>query len=532
MKNQKFEIVVQDKIAYLKVIPPENAGKRVDVQQVVYFLSHENLNEYNLKELTSVVNDATDEKLVKLGATEKEIFDEYVDCDIAFDKMSAKCIFFPGTESGKKLTKKMVLDALSNSKVCYGILEDEIDLSLQNKMFFNEVVLAKGKELEEGKNGEVKYFFNTNPSHRPRTKPDGSVDYKNLDTISQAKKGDVVAEIIKEEEGKPGINVLGEEKAPKAVNPATVVAGNGVTFNETGDKLIAEFTGHISLDKGAVVMSEVYEVASDVDNSTGNLSYAGSVTIKGNVTSGFSVTANGNIEIEGIVEDAFIEATGQVIIKGGIVGKGKGVIKSGENVIVKYIESAKVIAKGYIETDIILNSDVSAGIDVRVAGKKGIINGGVVRAGRYVDANGIGTSMGSPTTIMVGIDPKKREEMSRLTQELVDKSEELEKIKVTVTNFSSRIKKGENFPKDKILYVQKLALIYKEQQKALVPMKEQLEKLKAELKEADKSYVVVSGDVQPGTIIIISDLKYTVRSSTAHSKFVKRDGEVRIAGIE
>ena len=47
MKNQKFEIVVQDKIAYLKVIPPENAGKRVDVQQVVYFLSHENLNEYN-----------------------------------------------------------------------------------------------------------------------------------------------------------------------------------------------------------------------------------------------------------------------------------------------------------------------------------------------------------------------------------------------------------------------------------------------------------------------------------------------------
>ncbi|WP_029067082.1 DUF342 domain-containing protein [Lachnobacterium bovis] len=532
MKNQKFEIVVQEKIAYLKVLPPDEDGQRVDVQQVLYFLGKKEFNDYNLKELTSAINDATEEKLIKVGASEQEKFDESVDCDIAFDKMSAKCIFYPGSKTGKKISKEMIMAALSSSKVSYGIMDDAIDKAIKNIVYFKEIVLARGKEVEDGKDGKVKYYFNTNPSHRPRQKADGSVDYKNLDTISQAKKGDVVAEIIKEVEGTPGVNVLGEEKAPKAPNPATITAGNGVSFNEEGDKLVADFTGHISLDKGAVVMSEVYEVASDVDNSTGNLSYAGSVTIKGNVTSGFSVTANGNIEIEGMVEDAYIEATGQVIIKGGIVGKGKGVIKAGENVIVKYIESAKVIAKGYIETDIILNSDVSAGIDVRVSGKKGIINGGIVRASRYVEANGIGTSMGSPTTIMVGLDPKVREELSMLTQNLAEKEEELEKIKVTVTNFSSRIKKGENFSKDKILYVQKLALVYKEQQKALSPMRERLEEIKAEMKEADKSYVVVSGDVQPGTIIIISDLRYTVKSSTAHSKFVKRDGEVRIAGMD
>ena len=34
--------------------------------------------------------------------------------------------FFPRNRIWEEADKKMVLDALSNSKVCYGILEDEI----------------------------------------------------------------------------------------------------------------------------------------------------------------------------------------------------------------------------------------------------------------------------------------------------------------------------------------------------------------------------------------------------------------------
>ncbi|SFG01084.1 hypothetical protein SAMN04487761_10190 [Lachnospiraceae bacterium C7] len=532
MRNQAFRLIIKDKTVYMKIVPPEDGGAKLDVNMLTFYLGQVGFEMYNLKELTDALNNMEKPSAVKVGTTEEEAIDEIMDCDISFDKMKAVCTFFPPTKGGKTLSKDDIMGILQKERIRYGINEKLIDSIVAKKVYFKKYLLAKGQPLVEGKDGYVKYNFNTNPSLRPKQQEDGSVDYKNLDTISQAKEGDVVAEIFPEEEGTPGVNVFEEQRMPKAVKAANVTVGNGVSMTEDGRKVIADVTGHIMLDKGKIVMSEVFEVASDVDNSTGNLSYAGSVTIKGNVTSGFKVTASGNIEIEGMIEDAYVEATGQVIVKGGIMGKGKGTIKAGENVIVKYIENAKVIAGGYVETDIILNGDVSAGIDVRVAGKKGLINGGTVQAGHFIEANNVGTTMGSPATLMVGVNPQLREEHNALVKELTEAKEKLDQLKATVVNFSERLKKGEQFPQDKILYVQNLAEVYKEEQKKLAPKKERLDEIKKEMADSDKAYVIVSGDANQGTMISISDAQYTVRTTTVHSRFVKKDGEVTIASIE
>lgn len=82
-------------------------------------------------------------------------------------------------------------------------------------------------------------------------------------------------------------------------------------------------TGHASLVGGKVFVSDVYEVPADVDNSTGNIEYSGSVTVRGNVKGGFRISAKGDIVVEGIVEDAELYAGGQIIVKRGIHGMEK-----------------------------------------------------------------------------------------------------------------------------------------------------------------------------------------------------------------
>ena len=58
--------------------------------------------------------------------------------------------------------------------------------------------------------------------------------------------------------------------------------------------------------------------------------------------------------------------------------------------------------------EIIMNCDVSANSIIRINGRKGLINGGTLRAGTGIEAENIGTEMGTFTRLEVGIDPSKK----------------------------------------------------------------------------------------------------------------------------
>ncbi len=168
--------------------------------------------------------------------------------------------------------------------------------------------------------------------------------------------------MIKEDPGKVGRNIFGEEIKPRTVKSLKLDFGKNIVMNEEHTEIYSEVTGHASLVNGKVFVSDVYEVPADVDNSVGNIDYDGSVVIKGNVKPGFSVKATGDIVVEGVIENAYVESKGQVIVKHGIHGMHKGVIRAGTNVMAKYIENANIFAGGYVESEIILNSNVSASV--------------------------------------------------------------------------------------------------------------------------------------------------------------------------
>jgi len=61
-----------------------------------------------------------------------------------------------------------------------------------------------------------------------------------------------------------------------------------------------------------------------VDFVTGNIFFNGNVVVCGTVLDGFEIKADGDIIVSKIVESATLTAGRDVIVKGGVLGRGKG----------------------------------------------------------------------------------------------------------------------------------------------------------------------------------------------------------------
>ena len=247
-----------------------------------------------------------------------------------------------------------------------------------------KIMSLQGKNPIHGKDAKIEYFFNTNLNLKPKKNEDGSVDYRDhMNMIKyHVKAGDLLARLIPEDPGTPGMNVFGEEISPRTVRSLTLDYANNMKCNEEKTEIFSEVTGHASLVKGKVFVSSVFEVPADVTgyNPIGNVEYAGNVHVAGNVKGGFEVRAKGDIIVEGVVEDALLEAGGQIDRKTWNTRNGKRLSSSGREQCdyCQFIENAIDGPADFVETNSILHSRVSAASEIHVSGKKGFITGGMV----------------------------------------------------------------------------------------------------------------------------------------------------------
>jgi len=156
-----------------------------------------------------------------------------------------------------------------------------------------------------------------------------------------------------------------------------LTAGNGVRKTENGKEFFAEVNGSIMLNRTIIEVVNTYVVNGDVDYSTGNIQFNGNVVINGTVPDGFEVKADGDIVVMKIVESARLEAGRDIIIKGGVQGKGKGLVSAGRDVRVGYAQNARMEAEGNIYIDnFAINSYLFTSKCLIMKNKKGAVIGG------------------------------------------------------------------------------------------------------------------------------------------------------------
>ena len=81
--------------------------------------------------------------------------------------------------------------------------------------------------------------------------------------------------------------------------------------------------------------------------------------VPGTVRTGFTIRAKGDIEINGVVEGATLIAGGNIVIKRGVQGMGKGKLCAGGDICAQFFESANVFADGDVLAGSILHSHIS-----------------------------------------------------------------------------------------------------------------------------------------------------------------------------
>ncbi|HKL79835.1 MAG TPA: FapA family protein [Mobilitalea sp.] len=530
-RNGYFQLIIKNDGTYIKLIEHEQGGLPIIYDEISNYLMDKKIYEYDKIALGRAMAMLKVTEEVKLTPTVILPQDEYLKVELSEDRMYAKGRFYPPTNNGHLLAKEDIIGTMVHTGVKYGVDEEEISLFIRERNYCTDYILAKATKPVQGHDAEITYHFNTDLTLKPKTNEDGSVDFHQLDMISHCNKGDLLATLNPVDQGKPGIDVCGNVIRPNKVNNRVMRHGSKIITSEDGLMLYSEVDGHVSLTDGRVFVSDTYEIPADVDTSTGDIVYDGNVVIKGNVITGFAVKAKGDIEVYGVVEGAHIEAGGQIVLRRGMQGMNKGLLKADGNIISKFIESAEVIAGGYITTESIMHSKVSAKGDIIVGGRRGFVTGGEIRSASMISVKTAGSHMGTNTLLEVGIDPRILEEFRELETKIASLQADKDKTVQALTLIRKKMQQGVSLTSDKMGNLKLITQNHINVEAQLAESRKRYEGLRMEMEGNSSGTIKIADTVFPGTRIIISNVIYFVREEIVHTKFIRDKADIKMVPL-
>lgn len=411
-------------------------------------------------------------------------------------------------------------------KVKYGLQEEVVKNLINNKMYNEEICIAKGLPPKHGEDGKVKYYFEVNKKISPKVNDDGSVDYRELDIVNNVKKGDLLAEIILPIDGELGIKVTGEEVDYKKGKVPFIKQGKNIEVVNDGLSFLAAKDGMAKLINNKISVLDVFEVPA-VDNSTGNVYFNGTVIVKGNVINGFKLEASGDLDINGVVEGAYINNEGNILIRRGIQGYGKAQIYTEGKLTTRFIENASIKAGNVITAEAIMHSEVESYDGINLIGKRGLIVGGICKARRHIHAITVGSSMATVTTLEVGVDTNLNIKYDKLMENNKGLEENYNKVNKSIGILETMMESGKA-DESKIQLYKKLLNTRNSLEEEINKINSELSVLQNQIEALCNGEIKVEGTVYPGVRIVIGNEMKVIKDEIEHCSFYLEDGEVKI----
>jgi len=258
--------------------------------------------------------------------------------------------------------------------------------------------------------------------------------------------------------------------------------------------------------------------------SVGNIDFEGSVHISGSVRSGHTIKATDGINVGGGVEAAKLIAGGNIEVKGGMQGSGKGTIEAGGSVSIMYIEQGLISADGPVTVDVSIHSKIETGSTLHAKGKRGAIIGGKASAAGDIVVNFIGALSNTKTEVEVGVMPRKRARLLVIEKEM----ERIAADKLKLDQLDAYLAKSKGAMDNETWT--KLHLSGIENRKLnetdAKAFTEEMEELKYEMEHATDSKVHVFDTVFNGSRIGIGSSAFNVNDEISYATFKYSDGEV------
>lgn len=451
--------------------------------------------------------------------------DAEIEIAISEDKMSASILVNSPAGGGRDITLGDIKDLLEQMGIEYGIDEDKLKDIAENELYNQVFEFAAGTPPVDGKNGKIKDFFPRRKEVKFASKENGSIDFKSTNYIHNVKAGEVVCELTPPEPPEDGVDIFGNTVYGKAGIMPPIPQGKNVIYNEEKDKLITACEGNLSFRSGRFHVEKILNISGNVDNSVGNIDFTGSVSIKGDVLEGFTVRAKGDITVMGIVEGATLTAVGNIILYKGMRGMKTGILEAGGDITAKFLEDCRIYAKGDIQAEYIINSDVSCGNNLTLTGRRAAFIGGVCSVYNQMNVKTVGAMSQITTLVTLGVTPQLLEEVEALKKEIAEITAQLEECKKNIAYLNNRQKTGSISPKqnEKLNELKIWLPVSTMKQKKL---KDQMQKLTAQLKEVKKSRLAAR-EIYGGTIISIGDSRLVISRKEENCSYYYADGQIK-----
>jgi uncharacterized protein (DUF342 family) len=416
------------------------------------------------------------------------------------NNLKAWADFIPPMAKGQPLDMDYIADALNRFNITSGVLWDAISdaLTLVNETGrpLKQALIAQGEKPV----AEEAEYYRFDPELEKNQLPGLDVlrvDYRNISPYVMVKKDQVIASRKARIAGKNGTDVHGISIPFAVIQHETMKAGNNTFQDEEGIK--AGIDGRLIKENGTLSVDEVLVIKGQVGYATGHVNFSGDVIIDGPVADGFKVYSGGSVLVKQTFDVTELNAKKDLSVAGGLIGRGKALVKTGGALRAKFIRNCHVASREAVLVDSeIFNSSVFSLQKVEL-GDKGRILGGDIYAIHGIKAAVIGTQSGRATRLHCGIDFTVVQEKEKLTLKLRILVAKLQKLLDLIAGADPE---GEQKKK-----MDELALRLEEEiDKITSRISELMDKVNAD----EHATVDVSGEIAPGTLIEICAIAYVV----------------------
>lgn len=438
------------------------------------------------------------------------------------DEMTAWLYLMPPAE-GQTYSKRELESYLEQQGVVKGYHSSNLSAMVKKKVYEREILVAKGQESVPGSDGYFEYLFSPEEHVGPTIREDGTVDYSSMSALQNVHKGDKVAIYHYAVPGVDGYTVRDNVLKAAAARDLPPMRGKGIT-RENG-VYYAQNDGKIEVKDGKIDIQNVHEIMGDVDAIIGKIEFFGDVIINGNVEGGVTIRAGRNIEIHGTTGGASLFAGGDVLLSRGIQGGGK--ISARGNVFAEFIENTTVEAGGIVQSNVILNSKVSAKDKVITNGKKGAIIGGQVHALKSIEAMTAGNDVEVKTILHCGYQPESFDLLLENRRKEAEIKEKLARLVDSMTEaLREKRRRGANTAMTTEANLSEWNRLKDEYFAELDKIGKEREELETTMEEGRESYIKVDGNLYRNVVISINSERMIMDRNTCYMKYTADKGVI------
>lgn len=348
---------------------------------------------------------------------------------------------------GKYLTTEDLEQAVQASEISRGVQTPLIAAAILAAKEATPGTLLKlpvalGKAAVNGQDTRFERLVET-PAERilkPRELDHGRVDMRDLGTLITVKAGAQLMRRHPATQGVPGFTVTNQELPAKHGKDSPMVAGEGTFISpDDADLLLASRPGLPRQEKNGMKVDDVLSVK-QVDIRHGHVIFEGALIVAGDVTPGMKIKTSGDVVIGGFVEGGYIESSGTITVRNGIIGRKSKQsdeylchLNAQGEIHASYAQYAKLEAGGDIQIQNQLSHSYSrSGQDIKVGDsgmRKGHLLGGISIANRLIMAPILGASAYNQTRLQIlgGYFTHKEQEQA-LRQRKQECREQLDKL--------------------------------------------------------------------------------------------------------